>query len=128
MKVLKVNKTGSVTYAHQAINKNPVNKTSIEAMTPETDRMVTGIFKNIECPGQPGFVCMRLYKGMQVFSKTMIDGQTYTIPLSVARQINQSVKYKKDKYLLDEQGNSVKGDDVPLDRFAFVSMEFQGAA
>ena len=128
MKVLKVNKSGSVMYAGKPINKTAVNKNSIEAMTPETDKMVTGIFKNIECPGQPGTVTMRLYKGMQPFHKTMMDGEQCTIPLSVAREINRSCKYKRDKHLLDESGNYAKIADTPIDKYAFVTMDFQGIA
>ena len=127
-KILKVNKSGSVMYAGKPINKTAVNKDSIEAMTPETDRMVTGIFKNMECPGQPGTVTMRLYKGMQPFHQTMLDGKQYTIPLSVAREINRSCKYKRDKHLLDENGNYDKISDIPIDKYAFVTMDFQSVA
>jgi len=125
MKILKANPSGSVTYAGMPINKEPVNKDSIEGMKPETDKMVTGIFKNMECPGQTAFICMRLYKGQQPFTKLFHDGQTYTIPLSVARMINRSCKYKKDKHMLDEHGESVKVDDVPIDRYKFISADYQ---
>ncbi len=127
VKLLKANKSGSVTQMCEPINKTAVNKDSIEAMTPETDRMVTGIFKNIECPGQPGTVTMRLYKGMQPFHKTMRDGEQCTIPLSVAREINRSCKYKRDKHLLDENGNYDKIADIPIDKYAFISTNFQNA-
>jgi hypothetical protein len=127
-KLLKVNKSGSITYAGKPCNKTAVNKDSPYAITHETDRMVTGMFKNVECPGQPGTVTMRLYKGMQPFHKTMLDGETYTIPLSVAMEINKSCKYPRDKHMLDEQGNNVKGPGIPIDKFMFVTMDFQTAS
>jgi hypothetical protein len=123
--ILKVTPQGSIHYAGKAINKTPVNKDSIEAMTPEKDKMVRGMFKNNETPGQPGTVNMRLYKGQQPFREVMEDGGMYTIPLSVARAINLMIRYEKDKHMLDEKGNSIKTRDVPVQRYSFVSMDFQ---
>jgi len=93
---------------HLRINKTPVNKDSIEAMTPETDKKVHGTFVNIECPGQPGKVCGKYYQGMQYFEKVFEDGQQYTIPLSVARFINERCKYEEHSYLVDEKGEPIK--------------------
>ncbi len=120
MKVLKVNKSGSITHATGPIHREPVNKDSVYAMTAETDKQVTGIFKNIESPGQPGHICMRLYKGQQPFKQVMNDGHTYTIPLSVARELNKSCKYLRDRHMLDADGSTIKGPDMPIDRYQFI--------
>lgn len=106
------------------INKTPVNTEAIEAMTPETDRMVSGVFRNVETPGQPAKICCRLYKGMRPFNQVLEDGQNYTIPLSVARHINSNCCYPIHGYLLDDKGNQVKGIGRYVHRYQFVSQDF----
>jgi len=99
-------------------NKTAINKDSIEALTPETDKQVTGTFVNVECPGQPAKICGKYYKGMQYFSKTFEDGERATIPLSVARFINERCVYDQHSYILDDRGNPVKGEKkVPRYKF-----------
>lgn len=105
-------------YIHTKINKTPVNKDSIEAITPETDKKVTGTFINIECPGQPGKVCGKYYPGMQYFEKTFLDGEKATIPLSVARWINERCYYEKHTHITDPEGNPIK-DPRPVFRYKF---------
>ena len=103
---------------HKRINKTPVNTDSIEAMTPETDKKVTGTFLNVECPGQPGKVSGLYYKGMQYFTKVFEDGERCTIPLSVARWINERSAYEQHSYLQDEKGSPIKtGKKQPRYKF-----------
>lgn len=99
-------------------NHTPVNNDSIEGMTPEKDHPVKGSFTNIECPGQPAKISCRYYKGMQPFSKTFEDGEKATIPLSVARHINERCYYEEHSYLLDDEGNPLKtGKTKPRYKF-----------
>ena len=106
------------------INKTPVNTDSIEAMTTENDRMVTGIFRNIEAPGQPAKICMRLYRFQQPFMQVLEDGLMYTIPLSVARGIREYCTHEKHEYLQDEQGKPMKGKKF-FQRYDFISADFK---
>jgi hypothetical protein len=108
----------------RAINKTAVNKDSIEAITPETDRMVAGIFRNIENPGHPARICMRLYKHQQPFDQVMEDGLLYTIPFSVARAIREYCQHEKHEHLLDDRGQSVKGKKM-FQRYDFISTDFR---
>jgi hypothetical protein len=103
-------------------NKKPVNLDSIEAMTKDTDRPVTGTFLNVECPGQPAKICVRLYRGMDLFVKNFMDGEKCTIPLSVARHINERCNYEKHEHLLDDKGNPVKNPKA-IPRYKF-NLEF----
>jgi len=90
-------------------SKVAVNKDSIFAMTPESDKKVYGTFINIECPGQTGYVCVKgAYKGAQDFSQVFNDGEHYTIPLSVARHINENIYYEPHSYITDEKGQPLK--------------------
>jgi len=90
------------------IHKKPVNLDSIESITPETDVMVTGTFINIECPGTTAMICCKYYQGQQYFSQLMFDNETYTIPLSVARHINERCFSSPHGYLLNAKGEHVK--------------------
>jgi hypothetical protein len=100
------------------IRTEPVNLDSIEAMTREKDRPVTGTFINIECPGQTAKVCAKLYKGMDYFEKVFMDNEKATIPLSVARFINERCYHDRHKYLTDGEGNPVKSN-TPQYRYKF---------
>jgi hypothetical protein len=81
---------------------------SIEALTPETDKMVTGTFLNVECPGQPAKISCRYHKWAEYFTNTFEDNQKYTIPLSVAMHINERCKKEEHSYLTDEKGQPLK--------------------
>lgn len=106
-------------HLHKPINKTPVNKDSIEAMTPEKDKKVTGTFVNIECSGQPAKISGKYYKGMNFFCETFKDGEKYTIPLSVARFINERCMYEEHSYLTDSAGNPMK-NAKPKPRYKFM--------
>jgi hypothetical protein len=101
-------------------NKTAVNTDSIEAMTPETDKKVKGTFVNIECPGQPAKICGLYYKGMSYFEKTFEDGEKCTIPLSVARFINERCNYDQHSYILDDRGTPIKSQKA-VPRYKFTS-------
>ena len=58
-----------------------------EFMTEET-RLVKGIFQCFETPGSEVKVIVRKYPGIPQFEKVMRDGETYEIPLYVARHLN----------------------------------------
>lgn len=104
---------------HRRINRTAINVDSIEAMTADTDKMVVGTFVNIECPGQPAKICCKLYKRMPYFSETLKDGETYKIPLSVARFINERCKAYKHEQLIDDKGNPIKQDKATA-RYKFM--------
>ena len=109
---------------HLKINKIPVNLDSIEAMTQEKDKKVSGTFVNIECPGQPAKVSGKYYKGMQYFTQVFEDQEHVTIPLSIARWINERSAYEQHSYLQDERGNPIKtGKKQPRYKFMIESMD-----
>lgn len=107
-----------------AQSKTIQNPESIEAMTPEDDKMVTGVFKNRENPGQPAYIGCRLYKGQPIYQRTFWDGEEAEIPYSVARFINEYTQYPRHNYLLDEKGNYIKGTGDMVKRYEFVPTKF----
>lgn len=104
---------------HKRSNRTPVNTDSIEAMTRETDKKVTGSFVNIECSGQPAKVCGLYYRGMEYFSKVFEDGERCTIPLSVARWINERIKYEVHSHIVNDKGEPIK-NPKPQFRYKFI--------
>lgn len=105
-------------------SSKPVNTDSLEAMTRDKDKKVHGVFKNLENPGQSGYICCRIYKGQPIFSKWFNDGEEAEIPLSVARFINTRTEYPIHGYLLDKDGNYIKGTGRTVQRYQFVSKDF----
>jgi hypothetical protein len=53
----------------------------------EDCQMVTGIFRNHECPGQAHQVVVTKYPGLH-YNETFQDGGTYTVPKYIARHLN----------------------------------------
>lgn len=106
-------------FFNRSLSKKPVNVDSIEALTPETDKMVTGTFVNIECAGQTGAICCKYYKKMPYFKEVMNDGGKYTIPLSVARHINERCHFETHKYIIDAQGQPIKSNEKRA-RYKFI--------
>jgi hypothetical protein len=87
-------------------------------MTRQTDKKVVGTFMNIECPGQTAKVCCLYYKGMEYFNRVFQDQERCTIPLSVARHINERCFYEPHSYLQDERGSYIKtGKKLPRYKF-----------
>lgn len=108
-----------MTLIHKPINRTPVNKDSLEGMTKETDKPVSGTFINIECPGQPAKVSCKIYKGMEYFTKTFEDNEKCRIPLSVARFINEKCQHETHSHILDEKGMHIK-NPKPQSRYKFM--------
>lgn len=62
-------------------------KRKLEEFKKEEMRMVKGIFQNLKDPGGAATITCRKYPG-HIFTMSLMDGQTYEIPLYVARFIN----------------------------------------
>jgi hypothetical protein len=103
---------------HRRISKKPVNTNSVYAMTRENDYNVKGQFVNVEYPGLPTKISVKLYKDMPYFNETLQDGQTTIVPLSVARFINEDLGYDQHSYITDDKGNPIKtGKKIPRGKF-----------
>lgn len=92
-------------------------------------QMVTGVFRDLEVgPGGNLRFSARKYPWDQVASFNFVDGQTYTIPLWVARHLNENCKWPAYKHNIDP--NAKEGEKVTQHigqwnhRFAFVSSDF----
>ncbi len=92
-------------------------------------QMVTGVFRDLEVgPGGNIRFSVRKYPWDPIGDWHFIDGQTYTIPLWLARHLNEDCKYPVYRHNVDpsaKEGEKVKQIVGQYNhRFAFVSSEF----
>lgn len=86
--------------------------------------MVRGIFTFHEVPGGQMQFSYKYYKGDEVETYTMIDGETYTIPRGVARHLNKNCWYPVHHFAVDADGKSVAKIGQKVRRCSFNSLEF----
>jgi len=92
----------------------------------EDSKMVTGIFKNIEVPGGDLTFTFRKYKEDSYQTYHFLDGKEYSIPLGVAKHINNMTKVPKRAYATNEKGEKQLYTVIESyrQRYQFLSKEF----
>lgn len=100
----------------------------IEKHRKEDNKLVKGVFKNLEAPNGDLTFAYRAYKGDPCRVYHFIDGQEYEIPIGVAKHINRQCKYGRKKYpnivTKDSGGNWIPIPDKPIERYQFVSNDY----
>ena len=96
----------------------------VEAARKEDERLVKGTFKNLEVEGGDVTFSYRGYKGEPIRVYSFIDGESYTIPLGVAKHINRNCKYSRSAHLVDKNGMPMTGAGKPKQRYEFISNEY----
>lgn len=89
-------------------------------------RLVRGIFKNFETPGGEVRFVYRKYKGEEIKKYVLRDGETYSIPLGVAKHLNNNCNYPVHAYTTNEAGIPTMRVGKRVNRFGFQSLEFMG--
>lgn len=89
-------------------------------------RLVRGIFKNFETPGGEVRFVYRKYKGEEIKKYVLRDGETYSIPLGVAKHLNNNCNYPVHAYTTNEEGIPTMRVGKRVNRFGFQSLEFMG--
>lgn len=101
--------------------------------------LVSGVFKNLEAPGQSTCFNYKAYPGDDFQEWFFEDGEKYRIPRGVARHLNNNCYYKEYKHLPNESGqfgvreaaNGKRPESATMmamkkvNRYAFHSLEFQ---
>jgi len=85
---------------------------------------VKGIFRFYEVPGGQMSFMYRKYKGDQIEKYDMKDGEIYSIPLGVAKHLNNNGWYPIHEYALDENDKPSIRIGKKVQRFGFQSLEF----
>ncbi len=106
----------------QATRDEMAKKLQIER---DKDReMVKGVFKYYEVPGGVVEFCFKKYEQDPLEKFTMYDGQVYTIPLGVAKHLNNNTWYPVHEYGRNEDGSALQRIGQKIRRMAFQSLEF----
>lgn len=79
-------------------------KELIEKMRDEDSRMVTGIFRNMEVPGGDFELSYKMYPGDTIKTYHFEDGKEATIPIGLAKYINNNLKVPIRDYLRNAKG------------------------
>ncbi len=87
-------------------------------------QMVKGVFKYYEVPGGVMEFCFKKYKEDPLEKFTLHDNNVYTIPLGVAKHINNNTWYPVHQYSKDENGMPTQKIGQKIRRMAFQSLEF----
>lgn len=87
-------------------------------------KLVKGVFKNIEVPGGDLEFVYRGHRGDPIRSYHLRDGETYEIPLGVAKHINNNTKVAIHQYLVDIEGKPITAPGNYRQRYQFLSTEY----
>jgi len=104
--------------------KKEINIKTLRYQRDKDREKVRGIFKFYEVPGGSMSFVFRVYKDDQVERFDLVDGETYTIPLGVAKHLNKNGYYPLHSYAVDETGKPMMKIGQKVRRFGFQSLEF----
>jgi hypothetical protein len=85
---------------------------------------VKGIFRFLEVPGGTLSFSFKAYKEDPVENFSLKDGEVYSLPLGVARHINNNMWYPIHSYAQDEHGKHTVKVGQKVHRAMFQSLEF----
>ena len=104
----------------------PASKKNRDDEYARDHEVVRGIFRFHEVPGGTMTFVFKKYKGDEVLSYTMADGQIYSIPLMVAKHLNKNCWYPVHDYEVDEFGKFTNNYRIQkkVRRCSFQSLEF----
>lgn len=90
----------------------------------EESRMVKGKFIYHECPNGIMEFSFRKYKSTPLKNYSLRDGETYEIPLAVARHLNTNVAYPTHAFKNNEAGKAESHVSEMIRRTSFQALEF----
>jgi hypothetical protein len=99
-------------------------KPNLKWMRDKDREMVRGIFRFHEVPGGTLSFSFKAYKEDPVENFTFTDGDVYTIPLGVARHLNNNCNYPIHAFAQDADGKNVVKVGHKVQRVSFQSLEF----
>lgn len=106
------------------VTKKRLTEQEIEYMRQKDREMVRGIFRFFEVPGGTMSFPFRKYKGDEVESYTMVDGEIYTVPRGVAQHLSNNCWYPESQYKMDDHGKAVAQISKKKRRCSFEPLDF----
>ena len=104
--------------------KSTTPSQNLRYMRDKDRELVKGIFRFFEVPGGSMSFVFKSYKEDPVETFNLFDGETYTIPLGVARHLNKNGWYPLHQHAVDELGKPLMKIGSKVRRFGFQSLEF----
>lgn len=99
-------------------------KQNLKYLRDKHREMVKGIFKFFEVPGGNMSLCFKEFKEDRVERYDFVDNQMYTIPLGLAKHLNNNCFYPVHAFLMDENGMPKARINQKVHRCGFQSLEF----
>ena len=109
---------------HTENKKNTKMAAPLQNQRDKDKEKVKGIFRFHEVPGGQMEFVFKKYKDDPIERDSMKDGETYTVPLAVAKHLNTNCWYPSYDYKNDEQGRPVTTMAEKIRRCSFQSLEF----
>jgi hypothetical protein len=101
-----------------------ITKKDLELQRERDRKMVKGKFMFHEVPGGTLAFNFHKYKGDPVEKFELVDGEIYTLPLGVAKHLNNNVGYPIHAHALDDNGKPSMKIGKFERRCSFQSLEF----
>ncbi len=117
--------TITTTTTTQDKSRRSISAKMMASMRKKDNKMVKGVFRCFEPRGGNITFSFKKYAGDDVKNYDMTDGDTYDIPLMVAKHLNNNCWYPKHAHVLDANGKSSVEIGKKVDRCSFESLEFQ---
>lgn len=115
----------STTTLKKSKNYRKITPDEMKKMREKDHKMVKGIFRCYEPAGGSFTFNFLKYKGDEVLKYTMVDGEIYTVPIMVAKHLNQNCWWPRHTHVLDANGNPSVEVGKKVQRCSFESLEFQ---
>lgn len=106
-------------------NTRKLTKDEIKKMREKDHKMVKGVFRCFEPAGGSMTFSFKKYGGDPILKYTMVDGQTYDVPIMIAKHLNANCWYPKHSHVLDSNGKPSVEVGKKVNRCSFESLEFQ---
>lgn len=96
----------------------------MKKMKEKDHKTVKGVFRCFEPRGGSISFSYKKYKGDPILKYTMVDGDTYEIPMMVAKHLTNDCWYPKHTHVLDANGHPSVDVGQKIQRCSFESLEF----
>ena len=105
-------------------NTRKITTDEMRKLREKDHQVVKGIFRCYEPRGGSFTFSFKKYKGDTILKYTMTDGQTYEVPLMIAKHLNQNCWYPKHSHVMDLNGLPTVDVGKKVQRCSFESLEF----
>lgn len=106
------------------IKKDNKDKQNLRYQRDKDREKVKGIFRFHEVPGGSMSFMFKAYKEDPLERYDFVDGEVYSIPLGVAKHLNNNLWYPVHSYTTDEHGKPSTKIGQKVRRCTFQSLEF----